>query len=1854
MKGIIEPVAAAIVGTIIAAVIIYGSVAGVLTGGAQVNNTSVFNRSFGYSGPAQKPSVFFGQIEEEYVLNAFTTQLDADPNMFTEPNNMRIMGVSIDNNYKVSKNVVLTLFSSNDFIKRDYFDNTKNYKLAEQSITLPVGGTQMIWTDNELFRFTQSEEHAKSFRVYHNCTSNTTFIIQPEPDELDKTNNEGTVGAPFCTLPPADMSVETATYNPNTNSVAVHVRNRYHNQNTVLYVKAIDTLGNNVTLCEIPVLYNVRYDPEITTWYDEDGEGNLRSLQYIDQDEDVLTLEPGEAVDPAQVKTFGPNILTKHECELGSYRFTPCDPSLEGKVFADIATIKIIDPDTMQPALIPTSQGEMFIENDINLTNDNLTILATGQNLFGNGEDKTYCVENTDLSIKKVIWHRSLYQPISFSIQVESRGTPKPHEVIVQLEMYNQTGAGYDGAEPIKIPCHEVMGARQELTTEINGYPNIQDLEVDYTPNTYLEGEYYTINTYSCVAPWENLERNEVTEAAEGIYDYPLSITSGALDYVITSPFELTDQCDNEQSQQLFRASVDVLDYPEMGSGFQTESNPSDNVYTNTSNKYCLTSPLNVGKLAELQITNYGEPAELKASIQNLISWDVEAQVTLYANTSKAHTIQKICPAVLSVPALTTKEYICYHSTYTLFMNDTQDINFTIHRVPDPTEQISPFEYDLTDNSMTIPWIIGDNIKTTSFDYEPNPKIILDATFKNAGPEPTENVMTSFQSEVLKPGAHVFEDRVLYDNHEQWVENHWAGSNPITISYETSPKKQGSGSIKISGTNSRGFFGRPVESPTGKAGLGVWVYVPSTDNNVRVMGLGYRRTPEWEGDDGYRRTSTAFDFNNQLDQWVYLYDDIVDNDITEITIYYFANTAEEEASKINLNVGGAKLVSHEKSGGYYNLKMCENQLQFPGTWIDAEEKSTAEGTEKQVVCDTDYVEASGTTQSLKVMSETLPYEGYTLDNSLTLNKPKFMKNQELIAYQIKDISPTDVEDPLNIFYKQEIINCSWAFFGVNTLKTLQLKVINEGRSQIQETIELKIPKCDLTGDYTVKIPATLELGWWEANVAFCAGPSSNPTKLTVPPQSNENTEDNTKTVPLGICMNSERGALCTRIGDSVSCTGIVEDLASPSLDINVPEVTYLKQIPLSVRSTDLGNEELGGPIGTRDVYYSAGNDCETEFNNPQLMTLTNPGTISEDGEYTAVFTGTADTKICFKTTDKAEHSAIAYGDFRIVSSCNELGADQTRCSYYSSGTSTCNWCIAGTCNEEKRLADNPQDACKDECTYSCQTGSCGAECSASTLAQNCVNTAICNTEGQYLTRTAHSCTDCECVYSSWVHTGTDSDGNGYDDVCEDVSKCEADCDAIGCINRPDSVLCTPSCPDICSSETCSQDPIGSDYRCCTTNCVYDDICRETGSTAYPGHYCDGTGWQGLKEEGDACSHTWECNNQKCYTGFSAYGEGREVAPEELGECRRNDGETCTKGTECGSGVCVKKVIENFQAFEQTCESNSLNDVTFRDPFLDLFFQMFGGELFCSEGDYIQDENHVVSSYAKCIEKIETTTLKDSYGNLVCTPPTSSNLAYEDRECMTGTSLYGFSIWDSYYLGGTCEDYEARCYNTQTDPGVCGGTIDCTGLSNVDQVECVGGACSVTSCDTNYIECNNACVTPTCSSASNCGTNEACYNSGTCDSYCDCQSTYIRCGGSCVKPTCNSASDCGGTGWVCNNPGTCTASCSCNTNNGYISCGTSCRLPACTEGNSGTGSCTASNTHCNPCVGCVCDSGYISCSGACVTPVCSSSANCPASTCRCVSDRILGNNFACSNPGTCYASCITTKCPKETCGPVTVI
>ncbi|VVB76388.1 Uncharacterised protein [Candidatus Tiddalikarchaeum anstoanum] len=201
----------------------------------------------------------------------------------------------------------------------------------------------------------------------------------------------------------------------------------------------------------------------------------------------------------------------------------------------------------------------------------------------------------------------------------------------------------------------------------------------------------------------------------------------------------------------------------------------------------------------------------------------------------------------------------------------------------------------------------------------------------------------------------------------------------------------------------------------------------------------------------------------------------------------------------------------------------------------------------------------------------------------------------------------------------------------------------------------------------------------------------------------------------------------------------------------------------------------------------------------------------------------------------------------------------------------------------------------------------------------------------------------------------------------------------------------------------------------------------------------------------------------------------------------------------------------------------------------------------------------------------------------------------------------------------------------------------------------GGTCSAfcqnyigSPCTANQITCNGTC-TDTCRTNSDCddsnnATIDLCNNPNSCSSQCihsggtctqdsQCSNSTVCCGGFCISPVCSMYTQCDDgnplTNDYCQNPGTCSASCS----------NTQCTVACSRNGDCNGGrTCYNVGTCSSVCAFCQrdtdCSTGQLCCSGNCITP-------------SCLSDSQCSFGQTCNNPNSCTASCSTRSCSQYT-------
>ncbi len=492
------------------------------------------------------------------------------------------------------------------------------------------------------------------------------------------------------------------------------------------------------------------------------------------------------------------------------------------------------------------------------------------------------------------------------------------------------------------------------------------------------------------------------------------------------------------------------------------------------------------------------------------------------------------------------------------------------------------------------------------------------------------------------------------------------------------------------------------------------------------------------------------------------------------------------------------------------------------------------------------------------------------------------------------------------------------------------------------------------------------------------------------------------------------------------------------------------------------------------------------------------------------------------------------------------------------------------------------DGCNGNCPAYCEEGE-DPDCGLS----GCCGDSTCN-PGE----TCSSCAqDCGC--------------NGGD-IC-----CSGSCIAPTCISNPDcsdgDSCTTDTCnnPGTCSS-SCSNPPI--------TSCINSDGCCPGGCTILNDNDCEAVCGDG------SCNGTENCST--CAQDCSCIGDDICCS----GSCVEAD---CSQNSECDdSDACTTNTCSNAGTCSAEC---TFPEITF----------CVNSDGCCPSGCTTGNDN---DCSAEC-------------GDGTCNGAENCESCSADCSCTTGICCSGSCEEPTCSNNSGCDDSDSCTNDSCNNAGTCSSSCSnpaITSCVNSDSC-CPSGCTTANDNDCGLICGNEVCETGECSSGcSDCEVSDCCGNSqcnsgvgencSSCSEDCSC-GTGLCCDGSCITPACADNSACNDsdacTTDSCNNPNSCSASCSyapkeCADNDGCCPAG-------CTNENDndcsltcGDGQCTGTE-NCSTCQkDCGCVGEKICCNGSCAETACKNDAEC--------NDNDSLTEDVCENPGKCNSECKHNTAP----------
>ena len=477
-------------------------------------------------------------------------------------------------------------------------------------------------------------------------------------------------------------------------------------------------------------------------------------------------------------------------------------------------------------------------------------------------------------------------------------------------------------------------------------------------------------------------------------------------------------------------------------------------------------------------------------------------------------------------------------------------------------------------------------------------------------------------------------------------------------------------------------------------------------------------------------------------------------------------------------------------------------------------------------------------------------------------------------------------------------------------------------------------------------------------------------------------------------------------------------------------------------------------------------------------------------------------------------------------------------------------CASGFCKDGK--------CCDTECTtpcHSCATGACSVVEGREDYPE-CAGTNRCDGQGVCLKREGQGCTSGgECA------SGHCADGRCCDQACagecrsclggacltvtlaDDPDSCSGDktCSASGACKLKNGQGCTGA--TVCASGFCK------DGKCCDTECT--TACRDCSTGAClpvsgaedtdscaTTHICNAAGeckklggqgctrpeecLQGFCEGGKCCNRACPALCHSCDTGTCLQlSPGTEDSPDcqhpkacDLnGACKLKNGESCTGGIQCLSGICVDGKCCDTECTTacHSCISGTCSPVKGLDDYpecIDRYTCSASGACLLRQGQDCSGSSQCATGFCvdgKCCDTECTTTCRS------CTSGTCTPLAGEDdppgctgantcggggvcklkngQDCTLGGAEACASL---HCVDGKCCDRacagecqscaSGTCAAVQgaEDGDTCSGTKICSaaglcklknGQGCLDPVECASGHCKDGKC------CNSACSLP---------------------------------------------------------------------------------------------------------------------------------------------------------------------------------
>ncbi|HVW27339.1 MAG TPA: MYXO-CTERM sorting domain-containing protein [Polyangiaceae bacterium] len=613
------------------------------------------------------------------------------------------------------------------------------------------------------------------------------------------------------------------------------------------------------------------------------------------------------------------------------------------------------------------------------------------------------------------------------------------------------------------------------------------------------------------------------------------------------------------------------------------------------------------------------------------------------------------------------------------------------------------------------------------------------------------------------------------------------------------------------------------------------------------------------------------------------------------------------------------------------------------------------------------------------------------------------------------------------------------------------------------------------------------------------------------------------------------------------------------------------------------------------------------------------------------------------------------GDFTITATCPTGSQCQ--------GTPTCS---SNVCNYPNLTGGSCNDL--NNCTYNdtCFFGSCLG--TTITCTSDSCNTRSCNGTNTCtsIPLTGTSCNDglfCNgtdtCSSGTCVHAGNPclplntSDNNCSGSCNEATDSCTAnDPNGTGC---SDGFSCTTS--DTCNgSGTCSGTANGScdDGNPCTT-----DTCSPS-TVGHDAAGCIHTPLTGTScNDGNACTQTDTCQagvcvgsnpvictaSDQCHAaGICNTSTGACSNPNQPNGTTCNDGNGCTTGETCQSGVCGSGAPVTCTPLDQCHTAGVCTAGACTNPLKSNGTSCNDGDA-CTQTDTCQSGVCTGSNPVVCTASDQCHNAGTCSGGVCSNPAKANGTACNDGDlctqtdaCQAGICTGGnpvtCSALDQCHNAGVCNSATGICSNpNKSDGTACNDGNLCTQTDSCVSGICTGGnpvtCAALDQCHTAGV-CNSAtgiCSNPNKSDGTACNDGNLCTQTDTCQTGTCTGSNPVTCA---ALDQCHTAGVCNSSTGICSNP---------NKANG-----TTCNDgDACTQTDScQTGVCTGSNpVVCTPLDQC-------HNAGTCSLGICLNPAKADGSTCNdgnactqtdtCLSGTCTGANpVVCATPDQCHTA-----------------